>query len=155
MGWLRDPVILAQIGAELCALFDASAPTVVLRPSASGYSLGALAALSAGAGFVGVEKTHRRLSDSDPWLTAVTPPDYRDRNLDMSIRARLITPTDRVLVVDDWADTGGQLTAMESLVRQAGAELIGAAVVVDGMSDRALRRTLGLRSILNVRELVD
>ena len=44
---------------------------------------------------------------------------------------------------------------MESLVRQAGAELIGAAVVVDGMSDRALRRTLGLRSILNVRELAD
>ena len=90
------------------------------------------------------------LAGSGPWLTAVTPLDYRDRNLRLGFRDRLISPSDRVMLVDDWADTGGQL--LKTLVEEAGARFIGSAVIVDVLSDHAVRRALNLRSLLNLRE---
>jgi adenine phosphoribosyltransferase len=124
-----------------------------MGPQSSGYSLGSLVAASAGAGFVGAEKKDKPQSDSDPWLSATTPLDYQGRNMELSIRKRLLTGADRVLVVDDWADTGGQLLAMTKLVAQSGARLIGVAVVVDALGSNAVRRELGLRSLLHLRDL--
>lgn len=58
-----------------------------------------------------------------------------------------------MLVVDDWADTGGQLLAMQKLVERAGARYLGAVVIVDGLRDHEVRRRLRLRSLLSIREL--
>ena len=140
------------MGPRLAALFDEERPTVVVGLQSSGYLYGALTAVSIGAGFVGAEKERRMLAGSGPWLTAVTPLDYRDRNLRLGFRDRLISRSDRVMFVDDWADTGGQLLGLKTLVEEAGARFIGSAVIVDGLSDHAVRRALNLRSLLNLRE---
>ena len=153
--WAHNPLILAQIGNKLTGLFESETPTVVVGPQSSGYLYGALAAASVGAGFVGAEKERGMLADSDPWLTAVTPLDYQGRNMKLSFRNLLLSPSDRVLLVDDWADTGGQLLALKSLVEQAGATLIGSAVIVDGLSEHSVRRILNLRGLLNLRALRD
>lgn len=128
-------------------------PTVVFAPQSSGYLFGALTAQSLGVGFVGASKERRTAADSDRWLVATTPLDYRGRNMELSFRARLLQGGDRVLVVDDWADTGRQLLAMASLVEQSGARYVGAAVVVDALTDHAVRRRLDVRSLLTVRDL--
>ena len=154
-GWAQDSWILSRIGARLSALFDAESPTIVVGPQSSGYLYGALAAASIGAGFAGAEKERRMLADSDPWLTAVTPLDYRGRNMKLSFRDRLVSASDRVLLVDDWADTGGQLLAIKALVEQTGARFIGSAVVVDGLTEHAVRRALNLRGLLSLRDLRD
>lgn len=151
--WLRDPRIVREIGAALAGLFPDEAPTVVLGPQSSGYSLGALVAAATGAGFAGAEKGDRRYSDSDPWLSATTPLDYQGRNLELAVRGRLLNGSDRVLIVDDWADTGGQLLALQSIVAQSGSRLVGTAVIVDALAVNATRRDLGLRSLLHVRDL--
>lgn len=130
-------------------------PTVIVGPQSSGFPYGALVAATIGAGFVGAEKERRMLSDSDPWLTAVTPLDYRGRNMKLSIRDRLISASDRVLLVDDWADTGGQLLGVKALIQQTGALFIGSAVMVDGLSEHSVRRALNLRGLLNLRDLRD
>jgi adenine phosphoribosyltransferase len=151
-GWLRDPELLGELGGALAGLFDES-PTVVVGPHASGYPLGVLVAVHHGVGFVGVEKERRELGDSDRWITATTPPDYRDRTMTMGFRRSLVSSTDRVLVVDDWADTGGQLSAVRSLVEQAGAHYIGAAVIADALRSHATRRALSLRGLVDLRRL--
>jgi adenine phosphoribosyltransferase len=151
-GWIRDREVVADIGQALGALFADASPTVVLAPQTSGYLYGPLVAQRAGAGFVGASKK-RALADSDTWLIATTPLDYAGRNMEMGFRAGLMTSSDKVLVVDDWADTGGQLLAMKALVEKSGARYLGAAVIVDALSDHGVRRTLGLRSLLNVRDL--
>lgn len=79
--------------------------------------------------------------------------DYQGRNMALSLRERLIFKGDRVLLVDDWADTGGQLLAMRTLVDRAGGVFVGAAVVVDALTSHAVRRELNLQSLLNVRDL--
>lgn len=150
--WLREPLIVQGVGAALIALFD-EVPTVVLGPATSGFGLGALAAAAAGAGFAGAEKGERRYADSDPWLSATTPLDYRGRNLELGLRKHLLGTSDRVLIVDDWADTGGQLLALQKIVALSGARLVGTAVIVDGLSSNAVRRELGLKSLLHLREL--
>ena len=126
---------------------------MVCGPERSGYLLGPLVAHHLAVGFVGVSKEPRPLADSDIWLTATTPPDYRDRHLTMSMRQGLIGSSDRVLVVDDWADTGGQATAIRDLIRQTGAHYVGAAVVVDGLASHEIRRGLDLRGLLHLRDL--
>ena len=152
-GWLRDPAILREIGPALAGLFADEKPTVVLGPQSSGFSLGALVAVHLGAGFVGARREINNYTDSDIWTTATTPPDYRDRHLEFGYRERLVSAGDTVLVVDDWVDTGGQLSAMKSLVAASGGRYLGAAVIVDALASHAVRRDLGVRSLLHVRDL--
>jgi adenine phosphoribosyltransferase len=152
-GWLRDPEVVAVIGTALADLFPDEKPTVVLGPQSSGYLLGPLVAHSYGVAFVGAAKERRPLADSDTWLVATTPLDYRARNMELSVRSRLLGSSDRVLVVDDWADTGGQLLALRTLSDRAGSRYLGAAVVVDALHDHAVRRDLGLRSLMSLRDL--
>lgn len=55
--------------------------------------------------------------------------------------------------VDDWADTGSTALVTQQLVQDAGAQWAGAVVLVDALSDSRLRRALGLRALLHLREL--
>lgn len=150
-GWWRDPSLLAGLGPALAALFPDAAPTVVVAPEAGGFLLGPLVAQAYGVGFVEANKDGRgRLAD--PVLRCGTAPDYRGRRVTLSIRARLLSPGERVLVVDDWVATGAQLAALRSLIHEAGAEYLGAAVIVDA-SPRSVAVDLGVRSLLTRHDL--
>jgi adenine phosphoribosyltransferase len=50
------------------------------------------------------------------------------------LRASL-EPQDRVLVVDDWAETGSQATATRSLIERCGASYVGLSLLVDQLTD--------------------
>ncbi|MFD1715173.1 phosphoribosyltransferase family protein [Amnibacterium flavum] len=152
-GWLNDPVIVRDVGAALVDLFPDAKPDLILGPDRSGLGLGVLVAAAAGAGFAAAQKDIDRLADSDEWVVERTPSDYRGRNMPLAVRRRLIPFGSRVLIVDDWADSGGQLLAMKKLVVSSGAHVEGSVVIVDALNDARLRRELGLRSLLNSREL--
>jgi adenine phosphoribosyltransferase len=151
-GWWRDPGLLAALGPALAALAP-ERPTLVMGPQSRGSLLGALTAQHLGVGLLEVRKERAPGADSDRWWTATTPPDYRDRHLEMGVRRRHLTAGERVLLVDDWIDTGGQVTACRAVVEQSGATWLGAAVIVDGLEDAVLRRRLAVRSLLRRREL--
>lgn len=152
-GWWQDPQILDLLPAALAGPFRALDPTVVLGPQSSGFLLGPLAARELGVGFVAARREIHLLADSDAWIRTVTPPDYRDRHLELGFRRGAIAAGDRVLIVDDWADTGSQLLALHSLVRLAEGRVIGTAVIADGLADRRVRRELQLTSLVQAREL--
>lgn len=151
--WWRDAAILAGIGQSLATLFPDSAPTVVMGTESRGSLLGPLVARHLGIGFAEVRKQAERASDDDQWLSRRTPPDYRDRHLDLAVRRSVLHNGDRVLFVDDWAASGGQALACQQLVHDGGATWLGAAVVVDGLENSADRRSLSLRSLLHLRDL--
>lgn len=151
--WWRQPTILSALGPALAQLFVEAEPTVVMGSASRGTLLGPLVATHLGIGFAEVRKGADRASDDDPWLVRHTPPDYRDRNLELAIRTSVLRRGDRVLFVDDWAASGGQATACKQLTGDAGAEWIGAAVIVDGLENSATRRDLKLRALLRLREL--
>jgi adenine phosphoribosyltransferase len=49
-------------------------------------------------------------------LRRATAPDYMGRSLTLTMRSGLLRPADRVLLVDDWMETGGQAIAAMDLV---------------------------------------
>ncbi len=152
-GWWRDAAVLAAVGPALASLFEVEQPTVVLGPESRGSLLGGLVARALGIGFVEVRKSQTPLADSDAWLQRTTPPDYQDRHLRLGVRRDLLPSDDRVLMVDDWIQTGGQALAVQALVEATGSAWLGAAVIVDGLTDSGLRRRLSVRSLLHVRDL--
>lgn len=70
-----------------------------------------------------------------------------------AFRKDLLKSGDRVLFVGDWIATGGQATTARTLVEDAGAHWLGAAVIVDALESSDRRRDLNRRSLLHVREL--
>jgi adenine phosphoribosyltransferase len=152
-GWWRTPAVLSDLGRLLGRLFADVSPTVVLGVEARGFILGPLVAVTLGVSFVEVRKDPEQFSDSDAWLRRTTPPDYRDRQLTLGFRRDLVHGSDRVLLVDDWIDTGGQALGVHRLVEAAGATWLGVATVVDALESNEVRRRLNVRSLLHMRDL--
>lgn len=152
-GWWRDPELLARLGPALAGLFTGPAPTLIVGPESRGSLLGPLVALHLGVGFVEVRKGETPAGDSDRWIRRTTPPDYNDRHLEFGFRRGLLGSGDRVLAVDDWIDTGSQAATVRAMVAEAGADWLGLACIVDGLTDARLRRDLRVRSLLHQRDL--
>ncbi|MBQ1044047.1 MULTISPECIES: phosphoribosyltransferase family protein [unclassified Micromonospora] len=151
-GWWRDPEVLAQVGPALAGLHPAARPTVVIAPEVTGLLLGPLVAVAAGAGFLPAYKDGGERRRAGPTRWADTPPDYRGRRLRVGVDGRRLGPGDRVLLVDDWVDTGAQLDALCRVVRDAGADLIGAAALV-ATCPPEVRERLRLRALLTGDQL--
>ncbi|TCC56003.1 hypothetical protein E0H73_34910 [Kribbella pittospori] len=134
------------------SLYDVT-PTVVVGPVSRGALVGALTAAALGVGFVEMRKNQAPATDSDRWVQRTTAPDYRDRHVVFGFRRDLVRAGDRVLLVDDWADTGATAVTARQLVEDSGAQWIGAACIVDALTDARLRHDLPLRALLNIRTL--
>ncbi|MCM6763094.1 adenine phosphoribosyltransferase [Rathayibacter sp. ZW T2_19] len=152
-GWWRDPALLAALGPGLGDLFAEEEVTAVLGPQTRGTPLAALTALHRGVGLVEARKASAPVEDSADWWESAIALDYRDDPLLFRVRRALLGPGDRVLLVDDWIETGTQAAACRRLVELAGAEWVGAAVVVDGLEDDARRADLRVRSLVLDAEL--
>jgi adenine phosphoribosyltransferase len=144
--------VLRGLGQALGSLYDVT-PTVVLGPVSRGSLVGALTAAALGVGFVEIRKNSGPATDSDRWVLRTTGPDYRDRHVVFGFRRDLVRAGDRVLLVDDWAQTGATARTARALVEDCGARWIGAACIVDGLTDPRLRHDLPLRALLDVRQL--
>lgn len=149
-GWWREPGLLSDVAQGLAALHPPSAVSVVAAVEARGFLLAPLVAAGLGAGVVLVRKPGALLPG--PRLEERTDTDYRGRRLVLAVAARDLRPTDRVLFVDEWAETGAQALAVQRLVARSGATWVGAAVVVDGTTP-AVRSRLGLQGLLAQHDL--
>ena len=151
-GWWRDPFVLDEIGPGLAGLFPDTTPTVVVSPEVTGFLIGPLVARALGVGFVEAYRAGARRPIAEPMTWAEVPSDHRgDRQL-LGVRTRLVTPADRVLVVDDWAATGAQARGLSALVAALGATTVGTAVIVDECHP-AVAAELGIRGLLSGEDL--
>jgi adenine phosphoribosyltransferase len=151
-GWWRDPFVLTTVGPALADLFRDDRPTVVISPEKGGFILGPLVASALGVGFVEAYKSTRTRQIADQVVWRSTGLDYRGREFSLGVRARHVGASERVLLVDDWADTGAQLVALRELVLDIGASYLGAAVIVNGCAERVCDQ-LRLRSLLRRTDL--
>jgi adenine phosphoribosyltransferase len=141
-GWWRDPGLLTRLGPALAALHPR--PTVVVAPEVTGFLLGPLVAATLGVGFV---EAYRPRPVPEPMTWGTAGGDHRGATVTLGVRDRHLSPADRVLVVDDWAETGAQLRALYRAIVALGAVPLGAAVVVD-QSPPEVTAELNIRSLL-------
>jgi adenine phosphoribosyltransferase len=148
----RDASLFADVVDALAKPFESLGITKVAGIESRGFILGAPVAVQLGAGFVAIRKSGG-LYPGPKVERATSDPDYRGNVHSLRVQRAALHSRDRVLLVDDWIETGTQAAAARSMIEDCGAELVAISVVVDQLSDQ--RRTdLGVvRSLISADEL--
>jgi len=100
--------------------------TKVVGVEARGFILGAPVAIRAGLGFIPVRKAGKL-----PGATLSQAYDLEYGSAEIEVHAEDLSADDRILIVDDVLATGGTAEASIELIRRAGAEVAGLAVLME------------------------
>ncbi|MFB7333439.1 adenine phosphoribosyltransferase [Streptomyces adustus] len=123
---LADPVAFTALTETLAEIARRTGATKIVGLEARGFILGAPVAVSAGIGFIPVRKAGKL-----PGATLSQSYDLEYGSAEIEVHAEDLSAQDRVLIVDDVLATGGTAEAAIQLVRRAGAEVAGAAVLME------------------------
>lgn len=131
----RDGPALRAVVHGLVEPFRSGQVSAVVGIESRGFLLGGAAAVELGLGFVAVRKAGSLFPG--PKLSAVSATDYRGQRSELLLQRDAVSPGDRLLLVDDWAETGSSAAVVAGLVSAAGGQLVAVAVLVDQLSDHA------------------
>lgn len=115
----------ADLLDDLLADLDGVAFDVVGGCDAMGFVLGAGLAARSGTGFLPVRKAGKLCVDTDQ----VSFTNYSGKTQDMELRLPAFAPGTRVLLADQWIQTGGTMEAAIELVERQGGIVAGIATI--------------------------
>ena len=118
-----DPETFAELRADLLARVP-NTPTAVVGIDALGFVLGGALATELGVGFVAVRKGGKLPYPPEELLRRAFT-DYSGEAKALELHPDALSPGDRVLLVDEWVETGAQMRAAATLVEAAGATVAG------------------------------
>jgi adenine phosphoribosyltransferase len=101
-------------------------PDVLAGIESRGFLVAAPLALALGCGFLMIRKQGKL-----PGATVPHTYDLEYGTDTIEIQERAVTPGQRVVVLDDLLATGGTMAASVDLFRQVGAEVVGAACIIE------------------------
>ncbi|MDD2534068.1 MAG: xanthine phosphoribosyltransferase [Eubacteriales bacterium] len=141
-----DPSLMAAIGEEFAHRFSSDAITKILTIEASGIAPALFAGYFLKVPVIFAKKTESSNIDAS---TFAAPVHSYTRDTDNYIRvsSRYLASTDHVLIIDDFLAHGEALLGLADLVRQAGATVAGAGIVIEkGFQSGGQRvRSTGIR----------
>ncbi|MFD7560685.1 adenine phosphoribosyltransferase [Streptomyces sp. NPDC059835] len=123
---LADPKAFAALTDVLVELAARCGATKIVGLEARGFILAAPVAVQAGIGFVPVRKAGKL-----PGATLAQAYELEYGTAEIEVHAEDLSAGDRVMVIDDVLATGGTAEASLSLIRRAGAEVAGVAVLME------------------------
>lgn len=125
-----DIALFGEIGKEFLRLYDGCGVTKILTIEASGIgiALHCCPVFSGACGFCQKEQNqeHRR-----EVYTSKVESFTHGRVYDIIVSKDFLLPEDKVLIIDDFLANGSALMGLISLVRDAGADLVGAGIVIE------------------------
>ena len=124
---------------DLCEPFSRDEFDVVAGLDAMGFVLGSALAVRLGRGFLPIRKAGKLCVGTD----TVTFTNYSGRTQEMEMRNPAFSPGTRVLLVDQWVETGGTMEGAIQLVNRQGGIVAGIVAIVIEENDRttAYRKT--------------
>ncbi|MFY1573788.1 phosphoribosyltransferase family protein [Verrucosispora sp. WMMD703] len=147
----RDAKALRHVVAGLVEPFKNSDVTAICGIESRGFLLGGAAAVELGVGFIPVRKRDG-LFPGDK-IIAAADRDYRQRSHTLRLQRSSLGSHDRVLLVDDWIETGSQALTTRQMVERCGSSWVGCSVLVDQLCDDR-RAALGtVMSLVRADEL--
>ncbi len=121
-----------QLLEDLTADLEGVDCDVVAGLDAMGFVLGAALATRIGVGFLPIRKAGKLCVDTD----AVSFTNYSGRTQDMEMRTPAFAAGTRVLLVDQWIETGGTMDGAIRLVERQGGIVAGIATIAMEDNDR-------------------
>ena len=134
LGLFADAAFLARAAEAVAAPFRGAGVQKVAGIEARGFVLATAVALKLGAGFVAVRKPGA--IHPGPKAELPAPPDWRGNETVLRLQRHLIEPGDRVLIVDDWAETGSKAITTRRLVEACGGQFVGLSLLVDQLPEQ-------------------
>lgn len=110
---------------DLVADLDGLKVDVVAGLDAMGFVLGSALATRLGVGFLPIRKAGKLCVETD----SVSFTNYSGRTQDMEMRKPAFAPGTKVLIADQWVETGGTMDAAIRLVQRQGGEVVGLAAI--------------------------
>jgi adenine phosphoribosyltransferase len=151
IGPFADPAFLARAAAAVAAPFRTERVEKVAGIEARGFVLATAVALELHAGFVAVRKAGAVHPGPKAELTA--PRDWRGNETVLRVQRHAIDPGDRVLVVDDWAETGSKATTTRRLIGLCGGRYVGLSLLVDQLSSELHEELAPVAAVAKAEEL--
>ena len=152
-----DVSLINELGKEFRRFGDRGV-TKILTIEASGIGIACITAQHFDVPVVFAKKTQSRNIDGEVLTSQVTSFTHQ-RNYDIIVSARFLSPDDRVLLIDDFLAKGSAMLGLISLVRQSGATIVGAGICIEKGFDvggKAIRDLgIDVQSLAVIKEMRD
>ena len=145
-----DPKVFRSLILDLCRPFRAANIDKVACPESMGFILGSAVAAELKLGLIPIRKAGK-LPNIKRNVVRQRFVDYTGGASGFEVNKALIAQGDRILLIDDWVETGGQLRGLTKLLEKRRAVVTGISVLgfnTAGTSG-ALRDRYTLASILD------
>jgi adenine phosphoribosyltransferase len=133
LGLFADAGFLRRAAAAVADPFRGAAVQKVAGIEARGFVLTACVALELDAGFVGIRKPGGM--HPGPKVELAAPRDWRGIETTLRLQRHVLGDGERVLVVDDWAETGSKALTSRRLIEECGGVYAGLSLLVDQLPD--------------------
>jgi adenine phosphoribosyltransferase len=151
LGLFSNRGFLRRAAARLAQPFRASDVAKVVGIEARGFVLASCVALELDAGFVAIRKPGS--IHPGPKVELEAPPDWRGLKMTLRLQRHVIAAGERVLVVDDWAETGSKALTARSLVEACGGVYAGLSLLVDQLPDSVREQLQPVSAVAFAEEL--
>ena len=141
-----DIRLFVEMGKEFARLFEGCGVNKILTIEASGIGIACIAAEQFGCPVVFAKKNKTKNIAGDVWTSKVESFTH-GRVYDIIVSKDFLHEGDRVLIIDDFLAMGSALQGLIKLVRDSGAELVGAGIAVEKAFQPGgdLIRSMGVR----------
>ena len=124
------PHVTRDMGQQFAAYFRDLRPTKVLTIEVSGIAPAIVTAIELNVPMVYARKKRPVTMKEDPFH-AQSVSRTKGGMVDLYVSGEYLGPEDRVIVIDDFLASGGTLLALNSIVEQSGATLLGLGCVIE------------------------
>ncbi len=134
-----DVELMNAIGEEFYARFRDHGVTKILTIEASGIAIAAIVAQYFKVPMVFAKKTESRNLDTETYESSVYS-FTKDKTYKIRVSKKYLSPTDRILMVDDFLANGKAANGLIDIVEQSGATNCGIGIVIEkGFQDGGKR----------------
>lgn len=125
-----DITLLNEIGKEFKRIFSDSKITKILTIEASGIGIACITAQYFNVPVVFAKKSQSKNIDGDVFLSQVKSYTH-GMTYDVIVSKKFISNDDNILILDDFLANGCALSGLADIVRDSGASLAGAGIVIE------------------------
>ena len=125
-----DISLMEEMGREFRRRFDGKGINKVLTIESSGIAIACFAAREFGVPLVFAKKSKSLNIDADTYTAEVESFTHKNTNT-VIVSKKFLSPTDKVLIIDDFLANGCALKGLISIVEAAGASVEGIGIAIE------------------------
>ncbi|MBP5292786.1 MAG: xanthine phosphoribosyltransferase [Clostridia bacterium] len=152
-----DVDLMVQLSREFYKLFEKDDVNKVLTIEASGIAVACLTAEQFGCPLVFAKKSRTSNMGNNEVYSSPVHSFTHNNDYNAIVSRNYLSPSDRVLIIDDFLAKGSALMALSDIVSQSGATVVGAGILIEkvyqGGGDLIRSRGIRVESLARIASM--